>query len=183
MNKSLVTGLAIGAVAVTATGAFAGYRMITTPASAEVVSAKALTKTSRTPRKECHDEQVTHTKAAKDKERLAGTGIGAVVGGLLGNRVGGGNGKVLATVAGAAAGGYAGNKIEQKMQDGNTYTTTEQRCVTVYDSHENTVGYDVVYMLDGKQQHVRMDHDPGREIPVKDGHIVLESDGDHSGSK
>jgi uncharacterized protein YcfJ len=182
MNKSLVMGLAIGAVAVTATGAVAGYRMITTPASAEVVSSKALTKTSRTPRKECHDEQVTHTKPAKDKERLAGTGIGAVVGGLLGNRVGGGNGKVLATVAGAAAGGYAGNKIEQKMQDGNTYTTTEQRCVTVYDSHETTVGYDVVYMLDGKQQHVRMDHDPGREIPVKDGHIVLESEGDRSGS-
>lgn len=67
MNKSLVMGLAIGAVAVTATGAVAGYRMITTPASAEVVSSKALTKTSRTPRKECHDEQVTHTKPAKDK--------------------------------------------------------------------------------------------------------------------
>jgi len=38
--------------------------------------------------------------------------------------VGGGSGKVLATVAGAAAGGYAGNKIEEKVQAGNTYTTT-----------------------------------------------------------
>jgi uncharacterized protein YcfJ len=182
MNKSLVVGLAIGAVAVTATGAMAGYRMLTTPASAEVVSAKALTKTSRSPRKECHDEQVTRKKPVKDQDRLAGTGIGAVVGGLLGNRVGGGNGKVLATVAGAAAGGYAGNKVEQKMQEGNTYTTTEQRCVTVYDTHEATVGYDVVYVLDGKQQHVRMDHDPGRSIPVRDGHIVLDSEADRSGS-
>jgi hypothetical protein len=33
-----------------------------------------------------------------------------------------------------------------------------------------------------KQQHVRMDHDPGREIPVKDGHIVLESESDGAGS-
>ena len=35
------------------------------------------------------------------------------------------------------------------MQKGNTYTTTEQRCETVYDPHETPAGYDVVYMLDG----------------------------------
>lgn len=40
-----------------------------------------------------------------------GTGVGAVVGGLLGNQVGGGNGKTLATVAGAMLGGYAGNEV------------------------------------------------------------------------
>lgn len=40
-----------------------------------------------------------------------GTGVGAVVGGLLGNQVGGGNGKKLATVAGVVMGGYAGNEI------------------------------------------------------------------------
>jgi uncharacterized protein YcfJ len=175
MNKSLVVGLVIGAAAVTAGGAVAGYRMMVAPSGAEVISAKALSKTIKTPRQECHDEQVTRTKPAKDEHRLAGTGIGAVVGGLLGNRIGGGNGKVLATVAGAAAGGYAGNKIEQKMQQGNTYTTTEQRCVTVHDTHQEPAGYDVVYLLDGKQHHVHMDHDPGREIPVKDGHIVIES--------
>jgi len=174
MNKSMAVGIAIGAVAVTAGGAFAGYRMISGSHSAEVVSAKALTKTIKTPRQDCHDEQVTHTKQPKDTERLAGTGIGAVVGGLLGHQVGGGSGKVLATVAGAAAGGYAGNRIEKKMQDGDTYTTTEQRCVTAYDSHEEPAGYEVVYMLDGKKHHVHMDHDPGHSIPVKDGHIVAE---------
>lgn len=40
-----------------------------------------------------------------------GTGIGAVAGGLLGNQVGGGNGKKLATVAGVLLGGYAGNEV------------------------------------------------------------------------
>lgn len=175
MNKSLIVGVVAGAVVVTAGGAFAGYRMIAAPAGAQVISAKALTRTIRTPRQECHDEEVTHTKPAKDQDRLAGTGIGAVVGGLLGNRVGGGSGKVLATVAGAAAGGYAGNKIEQKMQKGNTYTTKESRCVTVHDSREVPDGYDVVYVLDGKRHHVHMDHDPGKEIPVKDGNIVVDS--------
>lgn len=41
-------------------------------------------------------------------------GVGAVVGGLLGNQVGGGNGKTLATIAGAVGGGYLGNEIAKR---------------------------------------------------------------------
>jgi uncharacterized protein YcfJ len=172
VNKSLIVGTVLGAMAVTAGGAFAGYRMLGGGSGAEVISSKALVKTIKTPRQECHDEQVTRTRAPKDTNRLAGTGIGAVVGGLLGHEVGGGSGKVLATVAGAAAGGYAGNKIEEKVQAGNTYTTTEQRCMTAYDITEEPNGYEVTYLLNGKQHHVHMDHDPGKAIPVKDGQIV-----------
>jgi len=175
MNKSLAVGLVIGAGAATTVGAVAGYRMITAPAGAQVVSAKAVTKTIKTPRQECHDEQVTHTKEAKDKNRLVGTGVGAVVGGLLGSRIGGGNTRIFTGLAGAAAGGYAGNQIEQKVQKGDTETTTEKRCVTVYDTHEEPNGYEVVYMLDGKRHHVRMDHDPGKQLPVHDGQIVIET--------
>ena len=174
MNKSLVMGSVLGAIVVTAGGTFAGIQYIGAGNSAKVISAKELHKTVKTPREECHDEQVTRTKPAKDTNRLAGTGIGAVVGGLLGHEVGGGSGKVLATVAGAAAGGYAGNKIEQRVQQGNTYTTTEQRCATVYDTSEVSAGYQVVYELGGKQHHVHLGHDPGETIPVKDGQIVTD---------
>ncbi len=139
-----------------------------------VLSSRALTKTIKTPRPEFHDEQVTRTKTPRDTNRLAGTGIGAVVGGLLGHEVGGGNGKVLATVAGAAAGGYAGNKIEQKVQQGDTYSTNEQRCVTAYDTTVEPNGYEVTYELGGKRLHVHMDHDPGKSIPLRDGHILAE---------
>ena len=44
-----------------------------------------------------------------------GTAIGAVVGGVLGNQVGGGNGKKAASVFGAIAGGVAGNQIGKNM--------------------------------------------------------------------
>lgn len=174
MNKSLLVGTVFGVIAVTAAGAFAGYRMLGESSGAEVLSVKATHKTMKTPRQECHDEQVTRVKPAKDTNRLAGTGMGAVVGGLLGHEVGGGSGKVLATVAGAAAGGYAGNKIEQKVQEGNTYTTTEQRCITAYDTSEVPTGYDVIYVLNGKHRHIHMKHDPGKSIPVKDGQIVTD---------
>jgi uncharacterized protein YcfJ len=175
VNKSFMVGSVLGAIVVTAGGAFAGIKYLGAGNNAEVISAKELHKTLKTPRQECHDEQVTRTKTPKDTHRLAGTGIGAVVGGLLGHQVGGGNGKILATVAGAAAGGYAGNKIEQKVQQGDTYTTTEQRCSTAYDTTEVAAGYQVVYVLDGKQHHVHLDHDPGKTIPVKDGQIVTDN--------
>jgi uncharacterized protein YcfJ len=45
-----------------------------------------------------------------------GIGVGAVIGGLLGNQVGGGNGKTLATIAGAVGGGYLGNEVAKKNQ-------------------------------------------------------------------
>ena len=45
--------------------------------------------------------------------KTAGVVTGAVVGGLLGNQVGGGSGKKVATVAGAAGGAYAGKKVAE----------------------------------------------------------------------
>ncbi len=172
MNK-LIAGAVFGAIAVTAGGAVAGYRMLDKP-GVEVISATAMSRSTRTSRQDCHDEQVTRTKTPRDSDRLAGTGLGAVVGGLLGHEVGGGNGKVLATVAGAAAGGYAGNQIEEKVQRGNTYTATERRCVTAYDTHEDPDGYEVTYELDGTRHRVHMDHDPGKTLPIKDGRVVTD---------
>ncbi|CBJ43641.1 putative membrane spanning protein [Ralstonia solanacearum CFBP2957] len=46
---------------------------------------------------------------------------GAVVGGLLGNQVGGGNGRTLATVAGAVGGGYAGHVAENHYNRDTQY--------------------------------------------------------------
>jgi uncharacterized protein YcfJ len=48
---------------------------------------------------------------APAKPNYVGIGVGAVVGGLIGNQVGGGNGKKLATVAGVIGGGMLGNQI------------------------------------------------------------------------
>jgi outer membrane lipoprotein SlyB len=80
----------------------------------------------------------THTyERAAEQGSGVGIATGAVVGGLLGNKVGSGNGRTLATVAGAVGGGYAGNQIEKnvrkttvtdvrvRMSDGSMRTFTE----------------------------------------------------------
>ena len=55
----------------------------------------------------------------------AGTGLGAVAGGVLGavvgNQVGAGNGRTAAMVLGALGGGWAGNSVEKKMRKETLY--------------------------------------------------------------
>src|SRR5499427_6951699 len=110
------------------------------PEYAEVVKVTPLTKTSRTPRQECHDETVTRQAPVKDQQQVIGTVAGAVIGGVLGHQIGGGTGRDIATVAGAAGGGYAGNRIQKNLQDRDTTTNTVQKCGTVYDTSEHRMG-------------------------------------------
>ncbi len=50
-----------------------------------------------------------------------GTVAGGVVGGLLGNQMGGGDGKTAMTVLGVAGGAFAGNQIEKNMKKVTVY--------------------------------------------------------------
>jgi len=174
MYKKLVIGsVIVGALAITAIGAVAGYRTLDQANYADVIAVKPAVKTVSVPREECRDELVTRTHPTKDPNQIAGTVVGAVVGGVVGNQVGSGTGKDIATVAGAAAGGYAGNKIQEGMQERNTYEETQRTCETVNDSRQEAVGYDVTYRLDGQEHVVRLDYDPGNRIPVENGELVL----------
>lgn len=56
-------------------------------------------------------ESIDQNVTQGNDHSMAGTIIGGIAGGVLGNQVGGGKGKTLATVAGAVGGGYAGNRI------------------------------------------------------------------------
>jgi uncharacterized protein YcfJ len=173
MSKQVVVGGIVGALAITAVSAVAGYRYMDRGNYAEVTAVEPTMKTVSIPREECRDEVVTLTHETKDPNQIAGTVAGAVVGGVLGNQVGSGDGKKLATVGGAAAGGYAGNKIQEGMQKRNTYQETQRKCETVHDSRQEQAGYEVTYRLDGQEHVVHMDHDPGKRIALDDGELVL----------
>lgn len=60
--------------------------------------------------------------AVKGSASGVGAAVGAVAGGLLGNQIGGGSGKKIATVAGAVGGGLAGHEVEKRR---NTDTQWE----------------------------------------------------------
>jgi uncharacterized protein YcfJ len=175
MDKSLMTGLVVGTTLAIGVGAVAGYKVMNKePEYAQVLKVTPLTRTVHTPRQECHDETVTQKAPVKDQHQIIGTVAGAVLGGVIGHQIGGGRGRDIATVAGAAGGGYAGNRIQKGLQDRDTTTSTVQKCSTVYDSSQKHIGYEVHYRLNDKEATVKMDHDPGERIPVRDGQLVLD---------
>lgn len=149
------------------------------PKYARVVSVTPVRQQASAPRQVCHDEVVSQRAPVKDQHQIAGTAIGAVAGGLLGNQIGGGKGRTLATVAGAIGGGYAGHEIQKNRQENNVVSSTERRCSTLTDkTGDKVIGYDVAYQYNGVTRTIRMDHDPGDRVQVQEG-VVAVSDAQH----
>ena len=113
MNKSALVGTVFGITIATAAAGIAGYSMLDDGASPSTAAT-------------CYEAQVEQAADPKDEHRIAGTVIGALVGGAVGKDVGD---RDITTAAGAAVGAIAGNQAQEKFQDGRTVTTTETRCV------------------------------------------------------
>jgi uncharacterized protein YcfJ len=106
-----------------------------------------------------------------------GTVLGAIVGGVVGHQFGSSSGgRDRGTAAGAIVGGLVGNQIERD-QRGEPSRSTEvervpvernvERCRTVNEVREATLGFDVKYEYGGRQFTTRLDRDPGRFLRVE----------------
>lgn len=177
MNKSMLAGIGIGVAAALGVAAVASMNVFDrAPQYAQVIAATPIKESIKQPRRECRNVTLTHRRPVQDENRITGSVLGAVAGGVLGHQFGGGHGRTVATVAGALAGGYAGNQVQGSMQSGDTYTTAEQRCKTVYDRQEKMLGYDVTYKIGDEQGKIRMENDPGTRIPLdRNGQLILNS--------
>jgi uncharacterized protein YcfJ len=68
------------------------------------------------PRPEYREPAAAPRQAEAHGPNYVGIGTGAVIGGLLGNQVGKGKGRTLATIAGAIGGGYIGNEVQERSR-------------------------------------------------------------------
>lgn len=73
---------------------------------------------------ECGVIESVHAVETKGKATGVGGVGGAVVGGVLGNQVGGGRGRDVMTVVGAVGGAVAGNEIEKRVKSTRSYRIT-----------------------------------------------------------
>ena len=129
MNKSMLMGMVAG-IGVATAGGVLGYQFLGSKARVVVgrrpaVAAPAATaprapaararghadRAAAAPAEECWDEEVTVTADPKDQHAIAGTAVGAVVGGAIGKDVGD---RDITTAAGAAAGAFIGRKIQER---------------------------------------------------------------------
>ena len=78
----------------------------------------------------CQDVEVR--RSASDPNRVGGTAAGAVIGGLVGNQIGSGSGRKIATVGGAVAGGAIGRNVQGNSQEARGDRVVETRCERVY---------------------------------------------------
>ncbi len=129
---------------------------------AQVISVTPLTG----PQRVCTDQTVTERRPQSDNHQVAGTVIGAIAGGVIGNQFGHGKGRALTTAAGAVGGGIAGKKIQEAHQEGDTVTRVVKRCRNVVPGKGSPQLYDVVYAYQGQNLHAKLDYDPGNRIAL-----------------
>lgn len=175
------TKLAIALVAILGTGAAIGaYRTgvigpqyaqvvrstpitVTEPIYADVTDVVPITQTTDVPQQVCSNQSVRVRQPERfgDKDGMV---AGALIGGLVGNQVGGGDGRKLATVAGLVGGGYAGRQIDRRHQGGRVTTESQRVCHTETRQKSTTVGYEVQYQMDGRVLSKRVSKNPGDQI-------------------
>lgn len=171
--------------------AFASLSTLAAPAAfadsfgdrARVVSARPVSERIPVAREECWNERQRSyeerrvTRSDTGAAIGSGTVLGAVVGGVIGHQFGSSSGgRDRGTAAGAIVGGLVGNQVDRD-RNGNPVTTTEvdrvpverdvERCRTVNEVREATLGYDVEYEYAGKRFIARLPRDPGRFLRVR----------------
>ncbi|HEX3096147.1 MAG TPA: glycine zipper 2TM domain-containing protein [Usitatibacter sp.] len=179
MKKSLL------AIALACTGALAAPASFADsfPDRARVISAQPVVERIPVSREECWNDRVrgyenrrvtrTDTGAAVGP----GTVLGAVVGGVIGHQFGNSSGgRDRGTAAGAIVGGLVGNQIDRdssgppgRVEEVESVPVERnvERCRTVDETREATVGYDVRYEYRGRQFATRLPRDPGRTLPIR----------------
>ena len=84
--------------------------------AASGTASKTAARSATTTCKDCGKVLSVSVGEKKGEGGPIGVIAGGVAGALLGNQVGGGTGKTVATVAGAAGGAYAGHKVEEHVR-------------------------------------------------------------------
>jgi uncharacterized protein YcfJ len=181
--KRKVIVLAVASLSTLASAAFAE----SFPDRARVVSARPVLERIPVSREECWNdrqrgyEERRVTRTDTGAAIGPGTVLGAVVGGVVGHQFGhSSGGRDRGTAAGAIVGGLLGNQVDRD-RNGPPSEVVEvervpvernvERCRTVDEVREATVGYDVRYEYNGRQFVTRMPNDPGRFVHL---HVDLQ---------
>jgi uncharacterized protein YcfJ len=180
MKKPVVTALAVFC-SVLGTAAFAE----SFTDNARVIAARPVVERIPVSREECWNdrqrgyEERRVTRSDTGAAIGPGTVLGAVVGGVIGHQFGNSSGgRDRGTAAGAIVGGLVGNQVDRDRGNvGPSRETVEvervpverdvERCRTVNEVREATLGYDVRYDYRGRQFTTRLPYDPGRNLQVR----------------
>lgn len=121
-----IAGIAVILLSVAGIAAFMGWTS-SSKVDDNALLAKPTAYASTSTKTRCSDcGRIESIREVVTRGESTGLGVvgGAVVGGAIGNQVGAGRGKDLATVAGAVGGAVAGNEIEKRAKSTKSYAIT-----------------------------------------------------------
>ncbi|RYF41400.1 MAG: glycine zipper 2TM domain-containing protein, partial [Comamonadaceae bacterium] len=131
--------------------------------SGRVISSTPIIQQVAVPRQVC-SQQPMLVQAPRNTSG-AGSIIGAIAGGLLGNTIGHGGGRAAATALGVMGGALVGNSVEANGSP--AYAQNVQQCSTQTSYENRTVAYNVTYEYAGRQYTVQMPQDPGPTVRLQ----------------
>ena len=138
--------------------------------TAKVTSATPIYRTVHIaePREECYQEVVRQPRY-RGHDSATPMIAGGVIGGILGNQFGKGNGKTFMTIAGTVLGGSIGRDVgmENRHRGYSSHTETHCNVVNDYREDEQLDGYRVTYRYHGEQFTTTMPYDPGNRMKIK----------------
>jgi len=127
---------------------------------ARVVSSTPIVQQVTVPRQVCSETQIL----VQQPRSGAGAVMGALAGGVLGNQVGGGSGRDVATAIGVIGGAILGDQLEGEPAP---VARTANTCTQQISVEHRVVGYNVVYEYAGRQYTTQMNNDPGSQLSIQ----------------
>lgn len=152
MKKSLVLSI------VAASGLFA-MNASAMDILARVISSTPVVQQIAVPQQVCSNQPMVMQSPPSG----AGAVMGALAGGAMGNAIGDGGGRALATMIGLVGGAMVGNNIEGNRSQ----VQNVQQCGTQTSYQNRTTHYNVVYEYSGKQYTIQMPSDPGPYVRLQ----------------
>ncbi len=151
--------LSLAALATAALGAVSAAPALAQEVMARVLNTTAVMQQVAVPRQVCTNQQVIQ----QSQPSGAGLAMGAIAGGAIGNAIGGGSGRDIATMIGLVGGAVLGNRVEGTRDE----VRNVQQCTTQTTYENRVLHYDVVYEYDNKRYSIKMPNDPGAYVRLQ----------------
>ena len=162
-SQTLLVGLVFAGVSMAASAGYDAYED-----RGRVISVTPQVERVNVPVQECRTEYVRESYYENNQRSSGGGIIGAIAGGVIGSRFGGGNGRLIATAVGAGLGAVIGdrhsnsnNKLRQRIE-----TRPVERCVSVDRWETADRGYLVDYEYNGRRYTTKTLDRPDKFITV-----------------
>jgi|TARA_B110000908_G_scaffold133577_1_gene157572 uncharacterized protein YcfJ len=162
-SQTLLVGLVFTGVSMAASAGHDAYED-----RGRVISVTPQVERVNVPVQECRTEYVRESYYENNQRSSGGSIIGAIAGGVIGSRFGGGNGRLIATAVGAGLGAVIGDRHSNSNNKPRQRTETRpvERCASVDRWETVDRGYLVDYEYNGRRYTTKTLDRPDKFITV-----------------